>query len=81
MALQHTWTAEQTNNRETVEEHWAAEMSPIFFGERIEKEKIFFSRGMLFKTMVMQNHQASKNLDFKILLADFFTLYNRGLIR
>ena len=30
--------------------------------------------------MVMQNHQASKNQDFKILLANFFTLYNPGLI-
>ena len=28
----------------------------------------------------MQNHQASKNQDFKILLANFFTLYNPGLI-
>ena len=27
----------------------------------------------------MQNHLASKNLDFKNLLADFFTLYNPGL--
>jgi len=35
---------------------------------------------MLFKPMVMQNHQASKNQDFKILLANFFTLYNPGLI-
>jgi len=30
--------------------------------------------------MVMQNHLASKNQDFKILLANFFTLYNPGLI-
>jgi hypothetical protein len=29
--------------------------------------------------MVMQNHQASKNQDFKILLAKFFTVYNPGL--
>ena len=28
----------------------------------------------------MQNHQASKNLNFKNLLADFFTLYNPGRI-
>jgi len=30
--------------------------------------------------MVMQNHQASKNQDFKILLANFFTIHNPGLI-
>ena len=29
--------------------------------------------------MVMQNHLASKNLSFKILLANFFTVYNPGL--
>ena len=30
--------------------------------------------------MVMQIHQASKNQDFKILLANFFTIHNPGLI-
>lgn len=29
--------------------------------------------------MVMQNHLASKNLDFKILFAEIFTIHNRGL--
>ena len=28
----------------------------------------------------MQNHQASKNLSFKILFAEIFALYNPGLI-
>jgi hypothetical protein len=44
--------------------------SPFLFGK-------IFTRGIQNKTMVMQNHQASKNLKFKNLLADFLRIYNQ----
>jgi hypothetical protein len=49
-------------------------MSPFFLAREKKNQKLFEARGLYNKTMVMQNHQASKNLTFKILFAEIFTI-------
>jgi len=55
-------------------------MLVLFFWREKRKNKfIFETRGMLFKTMVMQNHQAGGKQDIKKIASHFLHTLNPSL--